>query len=72
MVSVDGKLTAMDPEVISIAQSDAYGATVPVKALVTGRRLHSGLCENFMNERRREADRRELAAYNRDRKNRTL
>jgi hypothetical protein len=65
MVSVDGKMTAMDPEVISFAPSDAYGATVPVKALVTGRRLHSALCENYLNEQRRERDRREMAAYNR-------
>jgi hypothetical protein len=72
MIAVDGKLTAFETEVISIALSNQSGGAVPVKSLVTGRRAHGALCENYVNEKRREEQRREMAEYNRRNKRGSL
>lgn len=65
LVSVNGQMVAVDPEVIAIIPSGRLGETVAVKAAMTGRRIHAELCESYQLAEQREVRRRELAAYNR-------
>lgn len=65
LVAVGGEVVAVDPEVIAVIPSGRLGEAVPVKAAMTGRRVHAELCEGYQLADQRERHRRELAAYNR-------
>lgn len=63
MVPVDGRMTAVDPEVIAIVPTGAHGGSLAAASLVPGRRPHAGLCESYQRESRREKTRKEMRAF---------
>lgn len=64
LVRLDGQVVAVDPEVIAIVPAGAHGGALASTSVVNGRRLHSGLCETYQRDARREKTRQEMAAYN--------
>lgn len=72
MVKVDGSLVAVDPEVTTFVPSGRLGEVVAVSATVTGRRVHAELCSTYQIQDERKKRERELAAYNRKQRTRSL
>ena len=64
MVPVDGRLVAVDPEVIAVVPAGPHGNALASATAVTGRRMHAELCDTYAREAQREKTRRELAEYN--------
>lgn len=63
MVPVDGRLVAVDPEVIAVVAAGEHGGATSAGVVVNGRRLHSGLCEVYQRDDRREKMREEMRSY---------
>lgn len=64
-VEGEGRLVAVEPEVIAVVAAGAHGGATPSGVVVNGRRLHAGLCVAYQREARREKTRQEVAAYER-------
>lgn len=64
MIPVDGSLVAVDPEIIRVIRVGRHGGALAVSESVPARRLHAELCDTYQRDGRRDALRKELAAYN--------
>lgn len=63
IVPVDGKMVAVDPEVIAVVPVGRHGGTLAAASSTTGRRVHAELCETYQRDDRRQERRKEIAAY---------
>jgi hypothetical protein len=72
LVPVDGRLVAVDPEVIAVVPAGRHGGTLSSATAMTGRRLHAELCDTYARESERQKTRKELLAYNKRNRRRTL
>jgi hypothetical protein len=65
LVPVDGRLVAVDPEVIAVIPAGEHGGAISTGQLTNGRRVHAELCGTYVQQRSSEKLKREMRAFNR-------
>lgn len=65
LVTAGGQQVAVDPELTAFVPAAGRGGALSDAEVLTGRRVHAEMCEQYREAARKERLARELRAYNR-------